>query len=683
MPSCSGRSDAAEAANLAKSRYIIGISHEIRTPLNAISGYAQLLERDGAEFAADAVRVIRRSATHLADLVDGLIDVSRIENGSVRIARERVNLIELITQIVDMFRIQAAARGIQFEHNRPGNLPTWIYTDQKRLRQILINLISNAIKYTPLGLGRAQRQVARSGRRVRGGGQRRRHRGSRSGAYLRAVRPASGRCVTSPGVGLGLTITRMLVDIMGGQLTVEASRAPAARFRVKMFFSEAPARPQSTGLALDRRHYPGARRRILVIDDDAVHLDFTRDLLAPIGFDLDFAATGEAGIEAFGRRRPDLVIMDVAMPAMDGWEAARAIREHHGDEVPILMVSANVHDFQRIRRPDDPHDDYLLKPYDIDMLLDRIGVLLDLDDAVRGRTTMSAAAPPAVLIVDDDADARAFLEGFARAEGFAPLLAGDGAEALRMLELRLPDIILLDAVMPGMDGFETCRRIKAIDGAAHVPVIFMTGLTETEHVVQGLSAGGVDYVTKPLVLDELAARIRVHLGNAQATRSALTLLDTVGARMLTADHAGAIGWATPEARRLIEGLDSETSEAFAVLLARRAGGGGSEELFEAGALRLTVTLLGPGRPGEFLFKLSPSIEGMEAGLLRDAFGVTPREADVLLWTARGKSNRDMSEILNISPRTVNKHLEQIFIKIGVENRASAAAAATRVLLRER
>ena len=296
---------------------------------------------------------------------------------------------------------------------------------------------------------------------------------------------------------------------------------------------------------------------------------------------------------------------------------------------------------------------------------------------------MSETVPPTVLIVDDDADARTLLESFARAEGLAPLLAGDGLEALRLLEERRPDVILLDAVMPGMDGFETCRRIKAIDGAAHVPVIFMTGLTETEHVVRGLSAGGVDYVTKPLALDELAARIRVHLGNAQATRSALTILDTVGARLLTADGSGVIGWATPEARRLTDELDRETWAALAQVLARMAETSGSEELFEAGALRLTVALLGPGGAGEFLFKLTPSIEGMETPLLREAFGLTPREADVLLWTARGKSNKDMSEILNISARTVNKHLEQIFIKIGVENRASAAAAATRVLLRER
>ncbi|MCC6828888.1 MAG: response regulator [Novosphingobium sp.] len=369
--------DAAEAANLAKSRYIIGMSHEIRTPLNAISGYAQLLERDPERPVGDAIRVIRRSATHLADLVDGLVDVSRIENGSLRIARDRVNLVDLLSQIVDMFGIHAAARGIAFDHTRPDNLPAWIWTDQKRLRQILINLISNAIKYTPTGSAALhihwRNPVAEFVVEDTGVGI--------DAAHLDRIFEPFERLETvrgQPGVGLGLTITRMLVDIMGGQLTVRSEPGIGSTFRFKMFFSEAPSPEEGAGggHAL-RRVQP--HRRILVVDDDPAHLDLVRDLLAPLAFELDFAASGEAGLAAFARTRPDLVIMDVAMPGMDGWEAARQLRARHGEDVPILMVSANVHDFQRARRPDDPHDDYLLKPYEIDVLLDRIFLLLDLD----------------------------------------------------------------------------------------------------------------------------------------------------------------------------------------------------------------------------------------------------------------------------------------------------------------
>jgi DNA-binding NarL/FixJ family response regulator len=288
-----------------------------------------------------------------------------------------------------------------------------------------------------------------------------------------------------------------------------------------------------------------------------------------------------------------------------------------------------------------------------------------------------------ILIVDDDHASLSMLRDFVEAEGYRPESAANGEEALLLLDAVMPDIILLDAVMPGLDGFETCRRIKAREGAAHIPVIFMTGLSETEHVVQGLEAGGVDYVTKPLALDALAARIRVHLGNARTTRSALTALDSVGTRLLSCDDAGKIGWATPEAQRLLDELDLPAVEAMRALLRDLADRGAEDgSTFDCGGQRFLITPLGPAAPNEHLFKLTRSIEGLEPQLLQQAFGLTPREADVLLWTARGKSNRDMSEILNISARTVNKHLEQIFIKIGVENRASAATAATRILLRD-
>lgn len=370
--------DAAEAANLAKSRYIVGVSHEIRSPLNTISGYAQLLERSEDRMVADAIRVVRRSATHLSDLVDGLVDVSRIENGSVRIARERVNLSELLSQIVDMASVQAAARGIEFRHSRGAHLPDWVYTDEKRLRQILINLTSNAIKYTPAGSAAFhvswRDPVAEFEIRDTGVGI--------APEHIERIFEPFERLETlreQPGVGLGLTITRLLVDIMGGSLTVESRPGEGSVFRVKMFFSE--ARPKESLAPPDprERRYSGPRRHILIADDDETHLGLMRDLLIPIGFDLGFASDGQAAVEACRNTVPDLVMLDIAMPVMTGWEAARTIRADHGDALPILMVSANVHDFQRRRLPDDPHDDYLVKPYEIAVLLDRIGLLLELD----------------------------------------------------------------------------------------------------------------------------------------------------------------------------------------------------------------------------------------------------------------------------------------------------------------
>ncbi|MGN6358153.1 MAG: response regulator [Novosphingobium sp.] len=286
-----------------------------------------------------------------------------------------------------------------------------------------------------------------------------------------------------------------------------------------------------------------------------------------------------------------------------------------------------------------------------------------------------------LLIVDDDADTRRLLVDFALGEGHVAEAVGSGEEALLLLETVQPDLILLDAVMPGLDGFETCRKIKAREGSAHIPVIFMTGLSETEHVIQGLAAGGVDYVTKPLVLDELAARIRVHLANSRTTRGALGALDSVGTRLLSCDDAGRIGWATPEAQRLLDEMDLAGVEDMRELM-RQAVETGSRTaaVFACGGEKFSVALMGGAAPGEYLFKLARSTAGLETRILQQAFHLTPREADVLLWTAHGKSNKDMSEILNISARTVNKHLEQVFLKIGVENRASAAALATKALI---
>jgi len=369
--------EAAEAANLAKSRYIIGMSHEIRTPLNAISGYAQLLERDPARPVGDAIRVIRRSATHLSDLIDGLVDVSRIENGAVRLARERVDLHDVLDQMTDMFRIQATARGIAFTHQRPPNLPRFVWTDQKRLRQILINLISNAIKYTPEGSASllvqwrspvAVFEVIDTGV------------GIAPQDMERVFDPFEriGTVRGQPGVGLGLTITRLLVDIMGGQLTAESTPGQGSAFRVKMFFSDAPIGENSGEDPLLPALHGSKNRRLLVIDDDPAHLELVRDILEPTGLALEFARSGEEGIAAFQQQPADIVMMDIAMAGMGGWKAAREIRRMAGDQVAILMVSANVHDLQRARRSDDPHDDYLVKPYEVTQLMQQIATLLEV-----------------------------------------------------------------------------------------------------------------------------------------------------------------------------------------------------------------------------------------------------------------------------------------------------------------
>jgi DNA-binding response OmpR family regulator/DNA-binding CsgD family transcriptional regulator len=294
-----------------------------------------------------------------------------------------------------------------------------------------------------------------------------------------------------------------------------------------------------------------------------------------------------------------------------------------------------------------------------------------------------------VLVVDDTPESLGFLTDMLDGAGFTVLIATDGESALRLVEQITPDLVLLDAIMPGIDGFETCRRLKQSGSASQLPVIFMTGLSETENVVQGLAAGGVDYVTKPIVMQELLARIRVHLSNARLAQGPNAALDAAGRFLLATDLRGRLKWCTPKARELLSemgntppGQDLQLPESLALqLLALRRDGGGQRSrcIFESGTRKLECSMLSPIGPDELLFRLSEEAAGNEQQTLQAQLRITTREADVLLWLSRGKSNREIGEILTISPRTVNKHLEQIFIKLGVENRASAAARAARLL----
>jgi DNA-binding NarL/FixJ family response regulator len=295
-----------------------------------------------------------------------------------------------------------------------------------------------------------------------------------------------------------------------------------------------------------------------------------------------------------------------------------------------------------------------------------------------------------VLVVDDTPESLGFLTDMLDGAGYTVLIATDGDSALRLVDQITPDLVLMDAVMPGLDGFETCRRLKHKPPLAHLPVIFMTGLSETEHVVQGLGAGGVDYVTKPIVVEELLARMRVHLNNARVAQGPNAALDATGRFLLATDQKGKLKWCTPKARALLSDLGEvgshhvpELPEAVArQLLSLRhdpAGNGGGQCVVTIGETQLECAMLSPIGPDELLFRLSEKHGGDEIALLQQQLGLTGREAEVLLWLSRGKSNREMGQILGISPRTVNKHLEQIFIKLGVENRASAATRAVRLL----
>ena len=298
---------------------------------------------------------------------------------------------------------------------------------------------------------------------------------------------------------------------------------------------------------------------------------------------------------------------------------------------------------------------------------------------------------PIVLVVDDTPEALRFLTTTIEHAGMTVLIAIDGLAALTLLKTITPDLILMDAVMPNLDGFETTRRIKAISAFQHLPIIFMTGLTETEHVVRGLNAGGIDFVSKPIVIEELLARIRVHLTTARVAHGSQLALDMSGRPALAVDGSGEPQWLTPAASAMLERLfpgwccaSGRLAEPFLGalrVLQSRPPAPGARITVAAGDRTLEAGLLRNTAADQWVFRLTERHEGEEQAMLAAQHGLTSREAEVLLWISRGKQNREVSAILEISPRTVNKHLEQIFEKMGVENRASATAIAVTTLTR--
>jgi DNA-binding NarL/FixJ family response regulator len=300
-----------------------------------------------------------------------------------------------------------------------------------------------------------------------------------------------------------------------------------------------------------------------------------------------------------------------------------------------------------------------------------------------------------VLVVDDAPDTLRMLCTALAAEGYTVLVARDGHQALERLDLVVPDAILLDAMMPGWSGFETCRQIKARGAWAHVPIIFMTGLSETADIVAGFDAGGVDYVVKPVRIEEVVARLSTHVRNARVARLAREAVDVGGHGVLLLDARLRVAWRSPQAERWLRAAfpdlngdapldwlrhmaNSPTGQEAVVPVAQAVGEG----------MQLLARSLGAAGLGETMVLLSlapvrataPASSGASTLTPHAALPtLTPRETEVLSWLAKGKTNRDIADILGMSHRTVNKHLEHIFEKLGVETRAAAAALASRSL----
>ena len=377
----------AESANQAKSRYMGGISHELRSPLNSILGYTQLLEKDEELLPGqlNKVKLIKRSGDHLADLIEGLLDISRIEAGRLEIRRDEVAIRLLLQELSDMFRLQAESKGIEFVYQSSPFLPEYVTTDEKHLRQILINLLSNAIKFTESGsvsfIVHYRNQVADFSIIDTGSGIGDVELARIFQPFERVRTPGSPQ---KPGTGLGLTISQLLADVMGGEITVDSRLGEGSRFRLSMMLSSV-SRPVEKSIVPHQKiiGYEGDRKVVLVVDDDASHRGLVSEILQPLNFDVIEATDGFHCLDILNQVSVDIFLLDISMPGMTGWELLKTLRQRQFNQ-PVIMVSADAED--RCSAQDQGADntiertnnDYLIKPIRDQALINKVGNALNI-----------------------------------------------------------------------------------------------------------------------------------------------------------------------------------------------------------------------------------------------------------------------------------------------------------------
>jgi signal transduction histidine kinase/CheY-like chemotaxis protein len=376
--------EVAEAANLAKSRYIVGLNHEFRTPLNTILGYSQLLERDSniPNNRVEAIQVIRKGSEHLAELIEGLLDISKIEEQYFSLNKDTIQLSAFLDEIALMFQLESVSKDVKFTFLTEGYLPEIIVSDKSRLRQIYINILSNAFKYTPFGdikltvkfiktelifcvedtgVGISKKDITRI-----------------FNPFERALSTELESTVV--GNGLGLSISKLLTERMGGKLLLESEVGVGSIFSVKIPISDMFTRDKAKKIEIDRDiiGYEGPRKSIIVTDDDPAHCELVKDILSPLGFDLYTANRGKDCLLISEKNIPSLFLIDISMPEMDGFELSKNIRSLHGKKSPIILISANT--LKDVNIIETPHffDDYLMKPFVYLDLLEKIRAALDL-----------------------------------------------------------------------------------------------------------------------------------------------------------------------------------------------------------------------------------------------------------------------------------------------------------------
>jgi PAS domain S-box-containing protein len=490
----------AEAANSAKSQFLASMSHELRTPLNAIIGYSEMLQEDAADRGETTsiadLEKIHAAGKHLLALINDVLDLSKIEAGKMQLYLETFDVAPLVEQVATTVQPLVQKNGNRLEVRCAPDLGT-MHSDVTRIRQVLLNLLSNASKFTDHGL--ITLSVDRAGPDVMfrvqdtGIGMTPEQLGKLFEAFAQAEASTAAKY---GGTGLGLAISRRFCQLMGGDVEVASEVGKGSTFTARL-----PVVGSAEPAPREEVEPRGAAGTVLVIDDDAAARELVARFLEKQGLTVVPVADGAAGLAAARQHHPDVITLDVVMPGLDGWAVLTALKHDPATaDIPVVMLS--VVDEKNLGFALGASD-YLTKPIERDRLL-RV-----LRKYRRGRQKGAARR---VLVVEDDAATRATIRRAMEREGWDVVEAEHGRAALQRTAERVPDLVLLDLMMPEMNGFEFLEALRERESWRAIPVVVITARELTDDDRRRLNGGVEQVVAKGgQGLDALAAVVREHV----------------------------------------------------------------------------------------------------------------------------------------------------------------------------